>query len=831
MPSLRVMRALAVAAIAARPAKGFLSPVMPPAVPSSRRGVRGQAGETNAFSPVHRRSQTNHRSVCGSGNGNSRSNRHSGSGGLTAMMAKKKGGGKKKGAPKKAGGKKGFGDGPSSAAVGAGAAAAGGGGVGLAVAEADPATSATAAAAAVEENAKMASAGVGKIKNRAGSEQPVVIPPPVAKAVKPSALEAAAASAAADGPVNGGAKASSAGAGAGGASGDAGGATKGFGAPVPQPRPVQKGLNKGPKPMKNQQAQARSSSPPPPKQPGFDALAPGVPVTSDKNQRILTDEDVSEPENPEDVVRLNSASGGQLAEDDMSPADMLQYLRDNSLTIDLETMNPVEMPTNSDAKMDAYFPYPAANTMAKYSLGAQPKPSQFADAIIALLPEDEPWNGAKVRPLPEIKDFLLANRQHGGKKGMNVITAMMMKAMSEGDIERAKYLKGAGMCMTKAENAITGPFRQAVMFAENRLAPCMGSTVCEEYAGRDGADAAATWVVLKACVAEWELRLREIRGEAIGLHNIFKAMPNPTEGLDEERTAAITGSVQQMGLSFSNNAKLMESLPPVIRFMDAALGLNSTTEVRKYALQEFCPKEKMSPEELRFRVRSFITGLDQLASKSYHQLQVATADVYECLVAGTPDEYCLFLNNWRDDVSKGDPDCLYFQPYRLETDEVWRTRLREIVTNPVPKSEDKGGEDYETLFKEILPKPLWNLAALDKTDQYELPFVYLKEGWYNCLDFLDADRVAEQRARQAEANSSVMKNPDLNDGMEDEEGMDDIFADFMKEQEQEMALFGISDDDFEDDGDYSDIRDGPGPGMQELDPGFDGGPGTLGFGR
>ena len=56
--------------------------------------------------------------------------------------------------------------------------------------------------------------------------------------------------------------------------------------------------------------------------------------------------------------------------------------------------------------------------------------------------------------------------------------------------------------------------------------------------------------------------------------------------------------------------------------MDAALGLNSTTEVRKYALQEFCPKENMSPEELRFRVRSFITGLDQLPSKSYHQLQV-----------------------------------------------------------------------------------------------------------------------------------------------------------------------------------------------------------------
>lgn len=47
----------------------------------------------------------------------------------------------------------------------------------------------------------------------------------------------------------------------------------------------------------------------------------------------------------------------------------------------------------------------------------------------------------------------------------------------------------------------------------------------------------------------------------------------------------------------------------------------------------------------------------------------------------------------------------------------------------------------------------------------------------------------------------------------------------------QMALFNFSDDDFADDGDDSDIRDGPGPGMEELDLGFDGGPGILDFGR
>lgn len=51
---------------------------------------------------------------------------------------------------------------------------------------------------------------------------------------------------------------------------------------------------------------------------------------------------------------------------------------------------------------------------------------------------------------------------------------------------------------------------------------------------------------------------REIRKEEVALHDIFRAIPNPTEGLDEERTASITGSVQAMGLAFSSNTKILQ---------------------------------------------------------------------------------------------------------------------------------------------------------------------------------------------------------------------------------------------------------------------------------
>lgn len=51
-----------------------------------------------------------------------------------------------------------------------------------------------------------------------------------------------------------------------------------------------------------------------------------------------------------------------------------------------------------------------------------------------LLPKDEPWNPAKIRQLPELKEFLLANRLHGGNRGMNVVSSFLLKAMGQGDL-------------------------------------------------------------------------------------------------------------------------------------------------------------------------------------------------------------------------------------------------------------------------------------------------------------------------------------------------------------------------------------------------------------
>lgn len=62
--------------------------------------------------------------------------------------------------------------------------------------------------------------------------------------------------------------------------------------------------------------------------------------------------------------------------------EMLRYLRENNIAVDLETMNPVEMPKGEKAKMAAMFPYPTESVMAELSLGPQPKPSEYVAAMM-----------------------------------------------------------------------------------------------------------------------------------------------------------------------------------------------------------------------------------------------------------------------------------------------------------------------------------------------------------------------------------------------------------------------------------------------------------------
>lgn len=56
----------------------------------------------------------------------------------------------------------------------------------------------------------------------------------------------------------------------------------------------------------------------------------------------------------------------------------------------------------------------------------------IALAVQPLVP-DEAWDPKKQQPVRELKEFLVANRLHGGERVMNLVTSLQLKAMSQGD--------------------------------------------------------------------------------------------------------------------------------------------------------------------------------------------------------------------------------------------------------------------------------------------------------------------------------------------------------------------------------------------------------------
>lgn len=274
MPSLRVMSALAVVALTARPASSFLGPIATPAGPR-RSGAVAARSTTTANSAFRSRQPRPSR---GSSNPSQRDTAAAARNARTALgMGKKKGVGKKKAAA-------------AAAKKKAQASAGGVGGV---------KESASSAATAVAEHDDVSSGGVA-ITNRADGEEPVSLPTgqqtatSTAGAPPPVPIMEAAVNGAPKEPVPAAAAATAAGGG-----GGAGGGAKGFGAAAPpQPRPLQKGLNRkqGTEPQgQGGQGQARppKASPPGVKgNAGFDALATGVPVAGNTDhERVSVEAD------------------------------------------------------------------------------------------------------------------------------------------------------------------------------------------------------------------------------------------------------------------------------------------------------------------------------------------------------------------------------------------------------------------------------------------------------------------------------------------------------------------------------------------------------------
>jgi hypothetical protein len=357
--------------------------------------------------------------------------------------------------------------------------------------------------------------------------------------------------------------------------------------------------------------------------------APGREVYVDGARTVSVDGDTNTKtiDREEEDAVLESDFDDE-AEDDIEK--LRNYAMQNGLAIDMESMAVVQLPKGEQALAAAVFPAATQELRAKHPLSLQPTVEQFVSAVEALVPGDS-------TDLTLLKEFLLANRHVGGKRALLTFIQLKLQAQSLGDRDRALRMRHLAASVMRAESAISAPFRQAMKDAETRLAPHMGSPDVSLYSGNNAVETTTTWLCLKAVVAEWEKRYREASGIDMPLTALFKIDALGDNRLDLDRTSRVTAAVQQMALQLSADEQLMARLPPEARFLDLALGANTTSEVRRIALQELCPREGISPEELRRRLRSLVCSVDSLERVSYGMLQVSEA---QC---GKLQSFCVSL--------------------------------------------------------------------------------------------------------------------------------------------------------------------------------------------
>lgn len=62
------------------------------------------------------------------------------------------------------------------------------------------------------------------------------------------------------------------------------------------------------------------------------------------------------------------------------------------------------------------------------------------------------------------------------------------------------------------------------------------------------------------------------------------------------------------------------------------------------------------------------------------------------------------------------------------------------------------------------------------------------QGWWDSLDFLDAEKVREKQARADAIEAARFKDPDLRQPEDKDPEMNDIFSDFLREEQAKVLV-------------------------------------------
>ena len=251
---------------------------------------------------------------------------------------------------------------------------------------------------------------------------------------------------------------------------------------------------------------------------------------------------------------------------------------------------------------------------------------QMVDELSNVLEVD-----GKILPHPQVSDesvdFVLANRDYLGSRMSRCLGRLKLRAQSQFQKEKSLELRRLWKKFLTIENHISAPFRQMVLDAEKKIGPNFGNLDLKSYCSGDLNERTACYLVLKGMVAHWEKKVKDAEYvestpettsnflEILLVGDPRRYLPDPPIIYRLNECLSVCLMARNMTQAFVSDGDLYDDLPCEVRFVDEALKIKSGTELRRFVVEEFCPREQVTPERLREGVRRLHQQMHNLQGK------------------------------------------------------------------------------------------------------------------------------------------------------------------------------------------------------------------------
>jgi hypothetical protein len=257
-------------------------------------------------------------------------------------------------------------------------------------------------------------------------------------------------------------------------------------------------------------------------------------------------------------------------------------------------------------------------------------------------------------------DYVIANRDYLGGRMKKTLGRVTMRSMSLGNEEEGKELQKLWKNFLTLENHISAPFRQMMLDAEGRVGPNFGNLDIATYCKGDVYARCANYLVLKGMVAHWEKKLvdadytertaqtKENYVSYMARGDPRRFLPDPPILFTLKECTQVCAMSQQMTKAFVETPSLFDDLPPEVRFVEFALKIQGGTALRQFVVNDFCPKENITPQGLREGLRRLICQLENMQTDPYADITNVLERLSKAMAVGTDDErnpYEIYLAN------------------------------------------------------------------------------------------------------------------------------------------------------------------------------------------